>query len=221
MAITGLREVGKMKLGDEEITVYSDIEKTRKQLARFSQRGLQRATFRAMNKAAMKTKTFTGRLLAEDYATKKSAFKKQLFVSPKASEKSATVALKGTSNSRLPIYKWAARRPTMTPRGARFNAGGGSKVHPNTFIATAKSNHTGVFVRATNKRVGKQYNVSPTTGKRYRTHLPIRELTYPYVAHMITADARAMKIFKHYINEYPIQLRQQLDYEVGKSKGPL
>ncbi len=217
-SLRSLKLKGKIQIGGAEIEVWSDIDSLRKQLKRFSTGGITRAQFRALNRAANKAKTLTGRLLSKDYNIKVGDIKPFLKLSPRATAKNTTVAIRARS-SQLSIFKFAKGVKRQTARGVRFNSGGGSRVHPHTFFARMDSGHSGIFVRETKTRFRRDFNVSPSTGRTYQTHLGIRELLYPSVAHMITNPVRANKIFELFVNDYPRQLHSQLDFELKKSKG--
>ena len=212
-----LKRVGRVQLGSGTMAVWSDVHVLKKQLRRFNRAGIGAATARASNKAGNKTKTFAVRMLAKKYNFKIGTLKPMFRVSPRARKNNPTVAIMGRG-ARIPMIKVKGAK-RQGARGVRFNAGGGSKVHAHTFLATMESGHKGIFVR-THKRGGRRpHRVSPSTGKRYRTQLGIRELTQPSPAHMITNAEASQEIFKFFTTDYPIQLRQQLDWEVTKSKG--
>lgn len=213
-----LKLVAKIQLGSQQIEVLSDIETLKKQVKRFSKGGITRAQFRALNRSANKAKTFTGRLLSKDFNIKVSELKPFLFVSPRASARNSTVAIRGASKA-LSVFRYAKGVKKQGPLGVRFNTGGGSKVHRHTFLARMPSGHSGIFVRAFKTGRKRVPDVSRTTGKRILKQLPIRELTYPSVAHMITNKGRATKVFELFVNDYPRQLHAQLDFELKKSKG--
>ena len=212
-----LKRVARVRVGSGVMAVYSDIHVLEKQLRRFNRAGIPAATARASNRSANKTKTFVVRMLAKKYNFKIGTLKPKFKVSPRARKNNQTVAIFGFG-SRIPMIKVKGAK-RQGPLGVRFNAGGGSKVHAHTFLATMDSGHKGIFVR-THKRGGRRpHRISPTTGKRYRTQLGIRELTQPSPAHMLTNEDVSQKTFSFFVNDYPIQLRQQLDWEVTKSKG--
>ena len=213
-----IKKVADINLGSEAFSVWTDIAALRKQVRSFRNVGVGRANMRALQRSANKTKTLTGRLLAKDFNIKVGDIGKFLYVSPRPTMTSNTTAIAGKS-SQLGIYKYAKGAKKQGPLGVKFNSGGGSKVHPHTFIARMPSGHIGVFVRK-HKRGGKRVvGVSPTTGKAYKGQHPIRELTYPSVAHMVTNTKRGRVIFEAFVNEYPKQLFSQLDFEQKKSRG--
>lgn len=218
MAIRRLKLVAKTKVDDASLEVWSDIKALQRQLKNLSRSGINRATYRALNRAANKTKTFTGRLLAKKYNTKVGTFKTALSLSPKANVQSHTVAL-FASSGRFPIYKYAKGAKRQTPLGVRFNSGGGSKVHKHTFIATMSSGHTGIFVRQYKRTGRRPSRVSPTTGHRYKTHLGIRELEYPSVRGMMLQKDTANEIFSKFVEFYPPILHAQLKHEWKKAQG--
>ena len=80
------------------------------------------------------------------------------------------------------------------------------------------SGHHGVFVRTHKTGTKRVPDVSRSTGKPISVQLPIRELTYPSVAHMVTNVKRGGLIFALFVEDYPKQLFAQLDFEVKKSK---
>ena len=213
-----LKKVSTLQLGGSTVEVWSDIRALQKQLKRFSREGVDRANMRALNRAATKTKTATGRLLSKAFNIKVGDLRPFLKVSPKASKTSTTVAIMGRSKM-LSLHKFAKGKKKQGPLGVRFNSGGGSRVHPHTFIATMPSGHTGIFVRAFKKGRKRVAGVSPTTGEKYQAQLPIRELTYPSVAHMVTNVNRGQEVFELFLQDYPRQLFKQLDFEQKKSRG--
>ena len=213
-----LKRVARLQLGATQVEVWTDVKSLKKQVGSFGKVGVGRANSRALNKAAGKTKTFTGRLLSTDYNLKIRAIQSRLKISPKSSVRNETVGILG-HGPRLGVLHNSKTKPKPGPLGVRFNMGGGNKVHAHTFIAKMQSGHTGIFLRATLKRTRTDTRISPTTGKRYQTHLPIREITYPSAAFMITNTERAEKIFKFFVDDYPVQLHRQLDFELQKSKG--
>ena len=214
-----LKKVAMIKSGNGDVEVWSDIQSLRKQLKRFSGDGINRANMRALNRAANKTRTRTVSLLSKAFNIKAGDLKPFVKVSPRATLRKGTVAIMGRSTRPLGIHKFAKGAKKQGVLGVRFNAGGGSKTHPHTFIARMPSGHVGIFVRKTRRRTRRDVRVSPTTGKKYRTHLSIRELTYPSVAHMITNVQRGQEIFNVFVADYPRQLFSQLDFELKKSKG--
>ncbi len=213
-----LKKVTKLQLGATQVEIWSDIKALQKQVRRFGKVGVASANARALNRAADKSKTFTGKLLQKDYNIKARSISNKLKVTPRANRKRQEVALLG-HGERLPIYKHSKTKPKQGPLGARFNAGGGSAVHPHTFVQRMPSGHVGVFVRTHVKGGKRSTGMSKKTGKSISKQLPIRELTYPHVAHMITNDDRGLEIFKFFTNDYPKQLAGQLDFELAKSKG--
>ena len=212
-----LKLVTRVQLGSGVMAVYSDVHVLKKQLKRFNKAGIAAATARAANRSAAKTKTFAVRMLAKKYNFKIGTLKPMFKVSPRARKNSPTVAIMG-HGPRIPMIKVKGAK-NQGARGVRFNAGGGSKVHPHTFKATMESGHTGIFVRKYKHGGRRPWRISPSTGKRYRTHLSIRELTQPSPAHMLTNKQAAQETFEFYVKDYPTQLRSQLDWELQKSKG--
>jgi len=213
-----LRKVAKFTTGEIDVEVWSDIDALKKQLARFNKKGVPRATMRALNRAAAKSKTFAGRLISKDYNIKARSINPSLKISPRASLAKSEVAIMGRGK-RLSIYKHSKTKPRQGALGATFNAGGGKRVHAHTFIQRMSSGHTGVFVRTHVKGGKRTVGVSPRTGQPITKQLPIRELTYPDVAFMISDSKRGEQIFLNFVGEYPRQLFSQLDFEHQKSRG--
>lgn len=213
-----LRKVAKFTTGEIDVEVWSDIEGLKKQVAAFNKGGVPRANMRALNRSAAKSKTFAGRLIQKDYNIKARSINPSLKISPKASLRTNTVAIAGRGR-RLSIYTASKTKPRQGALGVTFNTGGGKRVHPHTFIQRMPSGHTGVFVRTHVKGGKRATGISPRTGERIRKQLPIRELTYPAIAHMITNVRRGEEIFINFVGEYPRQLFSQLDFEHNKSKG--
>ena len=210
-------KIAKINLGASTLEIWSDIKILKKQMRGFSRKGIARANMRALNRTAAKTKTQTGRLLSKEYNIKVGDLRPFLKVSPKATLTKETVAIMGRSHA-LGVFRYAKGKKRQGPLGVRFNTGGGSKVHPHTFLARMPSGHHGVFVRTHKKGLKRVPDISRSTGKPIQVQLPIRELTYPSVAHMVTNVNRGERIFKEFVEDYPKQLFAQLDFENKKSK---
>jgi len=213
-----IKKVGEVQLGASNFSVWSDIASLKKQIRSFRNVGVARANMRALNRAASKTRTATGRLLSKEFNIKVGDLRPFLKVSPKATLLSNRVAVMGKS-SMLGVFKYAKGKKRQGPLGVRFNTGGGSKVHPHTFLARMPSGHHGIFVRAHKVGSKRVPDVSRSTGKTISKQLPIRELTYPSVAHMVTNVQRGQKVFEAFVEDYPKQLFAQLDFEQKKSRG--
>jgi hypothetical protein len=217
--MAALKKVGKIQLGATTVDVWSDIKALEKQVRRFGKQGVDRAQMRALNRAANKTKTATGRLLSKSFNIKVGDLKPFLKVSPKARMGEKTeVAIMGRS-AMLGIFKYAKGTKRQGPLGVKFNSGSGMKLHKHTFLARMPSGHHGVFVRAHKTGSKRVPDISRTTGKPIQKQLPIRELTYPSVAHMVTNVQRGKQIFELFVEDYPKQLFSQLDFEQKKSRG--
>ena len=211
-----LQIIGKGQIGGVPTEIKADIKRLKRQLRAF-QVGIPRAYRNALNTSATAAKKEALRILSKKFAIKQKDLRKFLTVDPRANPKYLDVALRGRSK-RLSIYKYSRTTARQGTRGAIFNSGSGQKTHPNTFIATMQSGHTGIFVRKTARRTKKVYNVSPTTGRRYLTHLPIRELTYPSVASMIVNKDTAPKIVGAFNAAMRINYVKKLNDQVEKAK---
>ena len=211
-----LKKVAAIKIGSAEIDVLADIETAKRQIRGFKNLGVGTAVYRALNRSASKARTLMVRLAAERYAFKVGTIRPLIYVAPKASLTKHTVAITGRG-ARIPMIKTKGT-PRQAVRGASFNSGKGKRVHPHTFIATMKSGHTGIYVRSkTESRRSKRR--SKTTGRVYQSELPIRELTQPSPAHMVTNKELAPQVFDMFTRDYPIQLHKQLDFAIKRSKG--
>lgn len=213
-----LRKVAEIKIGGEQVDVLADIETAKRQIRGFKNLGISTAVYRAANKSASKARTLMIRLAADKYAFKVGTIRPLIYVSPKATLTRHTVAITGRG-ARIPMIKTKGT-PRQAVRGASFNSGSGKRVHPHTFIATMPSGHKGIYVRSnsSSRRVNR---ISKATGKGYQSELPIRELTQPSPAHMVTNKDLAEQVFKAFTIDYPVQLRRQLDYAVKRSRGLL
>ncbi len=213
----GLRKVADIELGAASMSVWTDIKALKKQIRSFRNVGVARANMRALNRAAAKTKTLTGRLLAKEFNIKVGDLSKFISVSPRATLLSNNTAVQGRS-SQLGIFRYAKGTKRQTALGVKVNTGKGSILRPHTFLARMPSGHHGIFVRTHKKGLKRVPDISRSTGKRISVQLPIRELTYPSVAHMVTNVNRGAIIFGLFVDDYPKQLHAQLDFEVKKSK---
>ena len=212
-----LQRIGVLKIPEVgNIIISSDIERLKKGINKLSRTGIPRAVTRAINKSLLKTRTQARKGLAKKFNLPAKV------INPTITHKNAvrsngTAYIQGRSG-RIPIIKVKGSK-TQKRAGVSINTGTGRRVIKHTFLATMQSGHTGVFKRTGATRSRKVSRVSPSTGKTYQTHLPIRELSFPPSSHMLTNRRVAAPLFDFYTKDYPVQLRRQLNAEFDKAKG--
>jgi hypothetical protein len=210
------RRVAEIKLpSGNEIYVESDIQSLTKILRHVSKSGLQRARTRATNKTLLKTRTQARRGLAKKFnLPAREVNPKLVSVNATKSKDTATLIGKG---SRIPIYKTKGAK-TQKKLGVAVNTGTGRRVIKHTFIATMPSGHVGIYKRTLGVPVRRFY-YKDSQGRTQNRALPIRELMFPPMAHMLTNPRVAGPLFDFYTREYPGQLRIQLNSEWDKARG--
>lgn len=210
-----LKKVGVKQVGGKDgfqVTIFSNIEAQKKNLAKFTRKGVLRATYRALNKTGGKANTVLKRDISNSYNLAQKEFKGGMYVK-KAGPSNLQFKIVG-SGEQIPIIKVKGAKK-QTPLGVRINTGNGSQVLKGHFIATMPSGHTGVFRRKDNSQHKKAKNL--TTGKVEYHDLGITERKFPSIAHMVSQQARGQRVFAFVRNEYPIQLRAQLNNEADRA----
>lgn len=211
-----LKLVAKTEIPDVgEISVWSDIRLLTKGVNRLNRKGVPRAITRATNKALLKTRTQTRRQLAKKFNLPAKEVNKTV-THRNASLNNGTAYIQGRG-SQIPIIK-VKGSVTQKRLGVALNTGTGRRVIPHSFIATMASGHTGVYKRV-GRKAGKRVRYIDSMGRRQTSALPIRELKFPSPAHMITNKKFANGIFQFFTQDYPTQLKRQLNYEWDKARG--
>lgn len=196
------------------IFIRSDIDRLSKGINKLSSTGVPRATTRAINKSLLKTRSQARKGIAKKFNLPAKV------VNPTITHKNAvrqngTAYIQGRS-SRIPIIKTKGSK-TQKRLGVSINTGTGRRVLKHSFLATV-GNHTGVFKRTLGVPVRRVRYVTDT-GQRQTKSLPISELTFPPMSHMLTNKGVAVPLFKFFVKDYPIQLRRQLNFEFDKARG--
>ncbi len=211
-----LRLQGHIGTKDARISVYADIDDLKKQLNKVSKVGLGIAVNSAINKAGDKTNTIIRKKIADKYNLPTRLLGSMMGKS--RSSRATLMYLITGAGAQIPIASTKRFNPKTAQKrlGVSVNTGKGAKVIRGSFIATVGT-HIGVFVR---KKGGtrREQRVSPTTGKKYLAQLPIRELRFPSVAHMLIGKNNRMAIAAHniFIKLYAPRLAQQLDFQISK-----
>lgn len=194
-----------------QITIFSNIEAQKKNLLRFTAIGVERATYRALNKAGAKANTVLKRDISKSYNLAQKEFAANL-KQIKGGPGRLQYQIRGTGRQ-IPIIKVKGAKK-QTPLGVRINTGSGARVLRGHFIATMPSGHTGVFIRKSGAKHKPRRNL--TTGKLQYHALGITERKFPSIAHMVSNNERGVRVFAFVRREYPIQLKRQLDAEADR-----
>jgi len=214
-----LKKVGSRLVGGKDgfqITIFSNIEAQKKNLLRFTAIGVERATFRALNKTGAKANTILKRDISKSYNLAQKEFAANL-KQIKGGPGRLQYQIRGTGKQ-IPIIKVKGAKK-QTSLGVRINTGSGSQVLRGHFIATMPSGHTGVFLRKSGAKHKPRRNL--TTGKQEWHALGITERKFPSVAHMVSNKERGVRVFAFVRKEYPIQLQRQLNAEADKAGASL
>ena len=207
-----LKKVGVRNVGGKDgfqITIFSNIEAQKKNLLRFTAVGVNRATYRALNKTGGKANTVLKRDISNSYNLAQKEFKpglKQIKAGPQRLE----YKIRGTGQQ-IPVIR-AKGGAKQTPLGVKVNTGK-SKFLKGHFIAKV-GKHTGVFRRKDNAKHKRMPN--RTTGEIQWHALGITERKFPSIAHMVSNKERGDRVFVFVQREYPIQLKRQLDSEADR-----
>ena len=181
-----LKKVAVRRVGGKDgfqITIFSNIEAQKKNLLRFTAIGVERATFRALNKTGGKANTVLKRDISNSFNLAQKEFAANL-KQVKAGPGRLQFQIRGTGKQ-IPIIKVKGAKK-QTALGVRINTGSGSQVLRGHFIATMPSGHTGVFLRKSGAKHKPRRNL--TTGKQEWHALGITERKFPSIAHMISNE---------------------------------
>ena len=211
-----LKEVAVVNIGDPkdsyQVTLSSNIAAVRKRVLRFGIRGVRRAEFRALNRAAGQTLTLIKRDISESFNLAQKHFKSHLSIK-QANFSTLFVAITGRGNQIGIIKAKGAKR--QTPTGVRVNTGGGSAVKKGTFLATMPNGKVGVFQREPQWQHKGPFT-SKDRGVKQFHGLGIAELKYPPVARMLTNRKRANSAFDNFTTFYEKRLLANLNAEADK-----
>lgn len=196
------------------IFIESDIRTLTKGLKRVGG-NIPRAQTRALNKTLLKTRTQARKGIAKKFNLPAKVVNPTI-TSVNATRSKGIAYLQGRG-SRIPIYKTKGAK-TQKRLGVSVNTGTGRRVIKHTFIATMPSGHIGIFKRTLGVPV-KRFYYKTADGRVNNRQLPIRELTFPPMSHMITNQRVATELFKFFTNDYPLQLRRQLNAEMDRARG--
>jgi hypothetical protein len=128
-----------------------------------------RAIARALNRAAVSTRTVMASAVAKDTGLKVGTIREQLRIEQAKPVEGKLAARITVSGKRIPLIDFRARGPEPSRgrgRGVSARLPGGKGRYPHAFIATMKSGHRGVFQR------------------RAQTRLPVYELHGPSLPHV-------------------------------------
>lgn len=207
-----LKKVSSSKRGGFQIDIFSNLIAQKKNLAKFSKRGVTRATYRALNKTGGKANTILKRDISKSYNLAQKEFAgglKQI----KAGPSKLRFLIVGTGKQIAIIKVKGAKKQTAL--GVRINTGTGSQVLRGHFLATMANGHTGVFRRKDRAKHKRRANL--TTGAVQYHALGITERKFPSIAHMVSNEERGHRVFAFIELEYPKQLRSQLNNEADKA----
>jgi len=209
-----LKKVAVRQVGNKDgfqISIFTNLEAQKKNLAKFTRLGVVRATYRALNKTGGKANTILKRNISESFNLQQKIFKGDLSLI-KANAAKLTFTIRGTGRQ-IPIIKVKGAKK-QTALGVKINTGE-SKFLKGHFIATMASGHTGVFRRKDDAKHKPRKNL--TTGEPRWHALGITERKFPSIAHMVSNKKRGNKVFDFVRVEYPIQLRRQLNHEADRA----
>lgn len=192
-----------------QLSIFSNLEAQKKNLLRFTAIGVERATYRALNKTGGKANTRLKRDISHSYNLAQKTFAKSMYMQ-KAGPGKLTLSIRGTGKQ-IPIIE-AKGGAKQTALGVKINTGK-SQLLKGHFIAKV-GKHVGVFRRKDNAKHKKMKN--RTTGVSEWHALGITERKYPSVAHMVSNDERGDRIWLFIRKEYPMQLKAQLNAEADK-----
>ncbi|MGB7220747.1 MAG: phage tail protein [Vicinamibacterales bacterium] len=154
---------------------------------------IQRAIVRALNRSIGAARTAMIRAVAQDTGLKSRDVREALTLT-KATTGIPAAAL-AASLKRIPLVAFNARGPEPSRgkgRGVSYRLPGSVGRNPNAFLATMKSGHRGVFIRAS------ALNNIPATHRRPR--LPLIELhgpsvSRPFLRYRSLGEAKAEEAF--------------------------
>lgn len=172
-----------------------------------------KAAARALNKMNAQVFTLTKQTIREKYNIQSSKLATR-FKKAKATPRNLAVGI------------LAVGRPlSLAYFGARWRLGavgttievirGKRRMLAGRFVSIMASGHKGVFYRGTTD-VRREKKTSPTTGKEYKSHMPIVELWTISGAEMFIA-ARVQRVIDKFINKkFPVLMEHEIEFERSK-----
>jgi hypothetical protein len=156
-----------------DLVIEADTKQLLEALEAYPKRA-ERASVRALNRAAKSAKTVMARAIAKDLGIKVGAVNKRISIS-KASIARFFVKI-GASLRRIPLTEFGARGPVPSRgrgRGVSYRLPGGRGRLPHGFIATMPSGHKGVYTRKTTRRLPITEHHGPSIGHVFAKHSKI------------------------------------------------
>ncbi|QKC89987.1 hypothetical protein EB230_17410 [Mesorhizobium sp. NZP2234] len=135
-------------MSDLEIKVDWQTAEVKALMRRLQPPRLNQALSVGVNTTAKQVRTFAARTVAKAGGLKRGDVDPSIRIFPYSQPSTLTATVRGSGRP-IALVKFAARQ---TKPGVTANAWGVRKLYKNTFIATMKSGHRGVFVRETKKR---------------------------------------------------------------------
>lgn len=211
-----LKTVAEFEIPDVgKIRVQSDIDLLQKGVRQLSKTGVPRAFTRAGNKSLLKTRTKARKALQLKFNLPATLVNRE--ITSKNANKGNPIAYIQGRGSRIPLIK-VKGGVTQKRLGVSINTGTGRRIIKGAFLATMPSGHTGVFKRTSGVPIRRVRYVNDK-GQRQTRALPIRQLTFPPMARMLTNKRMANSLFTFYTRDFPLQLRKQLNFEFDKAGG--
>ena len=208
-----LRLLGTIGKGETAIDVYGDIPQLARDLSSFNRHGVKRALRNAINKAGDKTRTLLKKKIRTEHNLPAKLVNRAITtVRARPRDMAYTIKARGPQ---IPISKVKGFNPKTAQKalGVSINTGTGRRIIRGAFVATMPSGHVGVFVRKQQMKP-RQKKVS-STGRISYPGLKIRELRFPSVGHMLTADDTANEGYNFFEQQFSPLFGQQLQREIN------
>lgn len=155
------------------IDIKDNIKEVQREFRAFGQKLVTKSATKALNDVGAKATTQSRREIARQAGVKVRDVRDYI-----KSKRARWNYMVYVINHRQHGYKLGMFKPKQGADGVTVNVAGTSKFIEGAFVATMKSSHRGVFVRAPGNRRGKARPVQTgkNVGKMYKPALPIKEL---------------------------------------------
>lgn len=143
-----------------EISVKADLKEATKYLTRVQRKVIPKATVRALNEAATKVQSVARKSVAKELSVRQKYIKRRFYI---------TRARAGRLHASVTVMP--GHIPTIAVMRGRQTAAGYSaagRVRKGTFVATMKSGHRGVFIRASAAQAAGRQTRSKGSASQYK-----------------------------------------------------
>lgn len=200
------------------IDVRSNLKDIALKFEAATQKQIDAASVRALNRTATTVRAAASREIRQEYNIKAAGIRHQIAI--ERARRGHVTASVVVSGRRIPLVDFSARQ---TRAGVTVQVKRGSrKFIPHAFLATMRSGHHGVFVRAMDARTrfAPTFRFGPGSGRKNRRwgdpDTPVAELTSLSLPRAFLQRKISASLRKLAIERFQIEFTRDLKFRIGR-----